>query len=120
MFFSGNVPIKQADDIKRIFQLNVMSRHEKYLGLPSMIGRKNKTFFNEIKLKIQSKMSSWQQKLFSSGGKEVLIKVVAQTVPSYAMGVFKIPVGLCDDIQRNIASFWWSKKKDKKGISWTR
>ncbi|KAL9441066.1 hypothetical protein AB3S75_019689 [Citrus x aurantiifolia] len=85
-----------------------------------MIGRKKKTFFNEIKLKIQSKISSWQQKLFSSGGKEVLIKAVAQAVPAYAMSVFKIPAGLCDDIQRNIAGFWWSKKKDKKGISWTR
>ena len=120
MFFSGNAPAKQFSYIKRIFQLNVMSRHEKYLGLPSMIGRKKKTFFNEIKLKIQSKIFNWQQKLFSSGGKEVLIKAVAQAIPAYAMSVFKIFVGLCDDIKRNIAGFWWSKKKENRGIPWTR
>ena len=45
---------------------------------------------------------------------------MAQAVPAYAMSVFKIPVGLCDDIQRNIAGFWWSKKKEKRGIPWTR
>ena len=59
MFFNGNVQANHISDIKRIFQLNVVSKHEKYLGLPSMIRRKKKTFFNEIKLKIQSKISSW-------------------------------------------------------------
>lgn len=54
MFFSGNVPENQISATKRIFQLNVVSKHEKYLGLPSMIVRKKKTFFNEIKLKVHS------------------------------------------------------------------
>ena len=78
MFFSGKVHENQILTIKRIFQLNVVTEHEKYLGLPSMIGRKKKAFFNETKLKVQSKISSWQQKLFSSGGKEVLIKIVVR------------------------------------------
>ncbi|KAL9413382.1 hypothetical protein AB3S75_041953 [Citrus x aurantiifolia] len=85
-----------------------------------MIGRKKKVFFNEIKLKVQSKISSWKQKLFSSGGKEVLIKAVAQAVPAYAMSVFKIPMGLCNEIQQSIAGFWWSKRKEKRGIFWTK
>ena len=77
MFFSSKIHENQISAIKRIFQLNVVTKHEKYLGLPSMIGRKKNAFFNEIKLKVQSKISSWKQKLFSSGGKEVLIKAVA-------------------------------------------
>jgi hypothetical protein len=35
-----------------------------------------------------------------SGAKEVLIKSVAQTIPTYSMGVFKLPVTLCDDLTR--------------------
>ncbi|KAH9649685.1 putative reverse transcriptase/RNA-dependent DNA polymerase [Citrus sinensis] len=46
---------------------------------------------------------SSMHKLFSSGGKEILIKAVAQAVPSYAMSVFKIPLAVCNDIQRAIA-----------------
>ncbi|KAK9191069.1 hypothetical protein WN943_019680 [Citrus x changshan-huyou] len=85
MFFSGNVQENWISVIKRIFQLNVVSKHEKYLGMPSMIGRKKKYFFNEVKLKVQSKISGWQQKCFSSGGKEILNKAVAQAVLAYAM-----------------------------------
>lgn len=59
IFFSGNVYENQISAIKRIFQLNVISKHEKYLSLPTMTGRK-KIVFNEIKLKVQSKISSRQ------------------------------------------------------------
>ncbi|KAL9441656.1 hypothetical protein AB3S75_020202 [Citrus x aurantiifolia] len=68
-----------------------------------MVGKKRTSFFNDVKLKVLSKISNWQYKLFSSGGKEILIKVIAQAVPVYAMSVFKIPLGLCNDIQRAMA-----------------
>lgn len=71
-------------------------------------------------MKVQSKISSWQQKCFSSGGKETLIKAVAQVVPIYAMSIFKISTGLCDGIQQAIARFWLSNKNEKKEIFWTK
>ena len=42
-----------------------------------MVGRKKIRFFNDIKLRVMSKILGWQCKFFSSGGKEVLIKAVA-------------------------------------------
>ena len=113
MFFSENAKQGQISTIKDIFQLQVASRHEKYLGLPSMVGRKKTSFFNEIKLRIINKISNWQANFFSSGGKEILIKAVAQAMPAYAMSVFKLPLGLCEDMQRAIAGFWWGKKGRK-------
>lgn len=114
MFFSSNVGDDKISAIKNLFKLNVVSKHEKYLGLPSMIGRKKKrNFFNGAKHKILSKISRWEHKLFSCGGKEVLIKAVAQSVPTYAMIVFKIPIGICNDIQRAVARFWSGSKEDK-------
>lgn len=67
MFFSQNTKQELISSIKNVFQLQVVSRHEKYLGLPSMVGRNNINFFNDMKLRILSKISSWQAKLFSCG-----------------------------------------------------
>ena len=55
MFFSDNAKQGQIATIKDIFQLQVVSRHEKYLGLPSMVGRKKTSFFKKIKLRIINK-----------------------------------------------------------------
>ncbi|KAH9709496.1 putative reverse transcriptase/RNA-dependent DNA polymerase [Citrus sinensis] len=120
MFFSGKASSEQISAIKSIFQLKVVPKYEKYLGLPPMLGRNKMSFFKEVKLKVTSKISSWHHKLFSAGGKEILIKAVAQAVPAYAMSVFKLPKGLCEDIQKEIARFWWGTKKDKHGIHWAR
>lgn len=85
-----------------------------------MIERRTKSFFNEIKLRVLRKISSWHHKFFSCGGKEILIKAVAQAVPTYAMSVFKLPLGLCDDMQGTIAKFWWGSTEVKKSIHWSR
>ncbi|KAH9724434.1 putative reverse transcriptase/RNA-dependent DNA polymerase [Citrus sinensis] len=120
MLFSSNVHNSQIEIIKGIFQLNVVSKHNKYLGLPSMVGKRKISFFNETKLRIWNKLSSWQNKLFSSGGREVLIKAVAQAVPAYAMSVFKLPASICEDIQKAIARFWWGSSSDRRGIHWAK
>ncbi|KAH9672717.1 putative reverse transcriptase/RNA-dependent DNA polymerase [Citrus sinensis] len=120
IFCSGKLSAEQISAMKNIFQLKMVSKYEKYLGLPSMIGRKKTSFFNEVKPKVLSKILNWQHKFFSSGGKEVLIKAVAQGVPAYAMSVFKIPSTLCEDIQKAMAKFWWGNKKEKNGIHWAR
>ncbi|KAH9649037.1 hypothetical protein KPL70_025830 [Citrus sinensis] len=36
------------------------------------------------------------------------------------MSVFKLPLGLCEDIQQAIASFWWGSKKEQRHIHWAR
>lgn len=41
------------------------------------------------------------------GGKEILLKAVIQSIPVFAMAVFKIPKKVCKDITDAMASFWW-------------
>lgn len=100
------MPQHTINEIKYLFNLQVVSLHERYLGLPSMVGRNKMTFFNLIKHRVIGKLNSWQSKLFSSGGKEVLIKAVIQAISTYAMSVFRVPQKLCNKIQRLIKRFW--------------
>ena len=48
-----------------------------------------------------------------------MIKVVVQSIPAYSMGVFKLPVGLCKDIEAMIRKFWWGSGESKK-IHWVK
>ena len=44
--------------------------------------------------------------MLSRAGKEVLIKAVAQSIPTYSMGVFQLPKKLCDGLDAMCARFW--------------
>ena len=79
---------------------------ETYLGLPMIEGREKKRMFGSIKDKIWSKLYSYQKKLFSQAGKEGLLKVVIQDMSAYLMSCFKIPEGLCEEIEGLLARFW--------------
>ncbi|GAA0167235.1 hypothetical protein LIER_22212 [Lithospermum erythrorhizon] len=64
--------------------------------------------------KVKSKVEKWQFKLLSRVGKEILIRVVAEAIPSYAMQCFKLPVTLCHDLESLMAKFWWGSKEGKR------
>ena len=80
--------------------------HSKYLGLPTMFDKSKKISFRAIRDRIWKKIQGWKEKLLSRAGKEVLIKVVVQTIPSFAMSCFKLPARLCSDISTLVQKFW--------------
>ena len=42
--------------------------HNKYLGLPLIIGKSKVEIFAEIKEKVEKKLSGWKEKILSVGG----------------------------------------------------
>ena len=56
--------------------------------------------------------------MLSRAGKEVLIKAVAQLIPTYTMVVFQLPRKLCDDLNAMCARFWWGQVRSKRKIHW--
>ena len=44
------------------------TRHKKYLGLPSIIGKSKIEIFVEIKEKVEKKLLGWREKILSVGG----------------------------------------------------
>jgi hypothetical protein len=53
--------------------------------------------------------------MLSQSAREVLIKSIAQAIPTYVMGVFKLPFSVCDDLTKLIRDYWWGVEKGKKG-----
>jgi hypothetical protein len=95
-----------------------IKQYERYLGLPSFVGRAKYSSFAQIKERVWSKLKGWKGKLISQAGREVLIKSVAQAIPSYAMSCFRLPNRLIQEIEVIIRRFWWGQGGDKGKMHW--
>ncbi|KAJ0018154.1 hypothetical protein Pint_10775 [Pistacia integerrima] len=87
-------------------------------GLPPIVGRSRANAFRSIKQRAWQKLQAWKEKLLSQGGKEVLLKVVTLSIPSYSMSCFLLPSSLCAELENTMARFWWGQRKDERIIHW--
>ena len=60
----------------------------------------------------------WKEKLLFIGGREVLIKAVAQVVPMYTMICFLLPKTMCNDLERMMRNFWWGQRNQESKMTW--
>ena len=70
----------------------------KYLGLPFLVGRNKREIFSFVKERVWKKSHGWKEKMLSKAGKEILIKAVLQSIPTYVMSVFLLPKTLCVEV----------------------
>ncbi|XP_050217619.1 uncharacterized protein LOC126668470 [Mercurialis annua] len=121
IMFSVNSPDKLREDICRLLGVDEVADQGKYLGLPSLVGRNKRQILNFIRDRVWHKIKGWSAKTLSRGGKEILLKTVAQAMPNFVMNVFLIPLDLCDELERMMNSYWWGRnREEKKGICWAR
>ena len=121
LFFSKNTDVHVQEVIKNSLGVPAIQHYEKCLSLPSFIGRNKKACFTQIKERIWAKMQGWKEKLLSQAGKEIMIKAVVQSIPTYSMSVFKLLMGLCKDIEAMIRKFWCGQGDNRKKhwINWS-
>lgn len=118
MVFSKNVPPALCDSLAHSLGVVIVAKHEKYLGLPTFVGRKKIETFGYIKERLSKKLEGWQGKILSGAGKDLLIRVVAQSLPSYAMSCFLLTKMFCDSLHQLCAKFWWGSRPENRKIHW--
>ena len=104
--------------MKQKFGAQIIQHHEKYLGLPLLVGKGKRKAFNRIKDQVGRKIASWKGKLLSNGGREILIKAVAQAMPTYIMSCFKLSKSLCKEMNSMMSNFWWGQKEKERKMAW--
>ena len=100
--------------IKEALDVLVVQQYEKFLALPSFKGRKKKESFDNIKQRVWKKLQGWDGKLLSQARRDILIKAIAQALPTYMMSCFKLPVGLCHHIAALIRRFFGGQQGDNR------
>ena len=59
-----------------------------------------------------------EREIYFTGKEGILIKTVAQAVPTYTMSIFKIPKQICEDINSVLARYWWGQLQGENKVHW--
>ena len=86
--------------------------------MPFDVGNSINGVFKYLKDRVWKRVQGWMEMLLSAAGKEVLIKAVAQAVPTYSMACFRLPRGLCHHINNMLSNFLWESKEGRRRTCW--
>jgi hypothetical protein len=88
ILFSPNTTALMRAEICEALHIDTEALSDKYLGLPTFVGIDRSDSFESLIERIIQRINGWKEKLLSIGGKEILLKAVAQAISMYAMSVF--------------------------------
>lgn len=100
LFFSKNVSAEMKGIIKRIAGMKILAKIGKYLGFPFVEDRRPRNKINYIVDRVKSKLAGWKTNCLSMAGKVILAKFVLSAIPLYPMQVAKVPVSVCNGIEK--------------------
>jgi hypothetical protein len=93
---------------------------EKYLGLPTPLGRSTDSQFGHIVTNIKKLVKGWCLKTMSSAAREVLVKSICQAIPTNPMSCFQLSKNLCKKITSMLTRFWRRGDENKGKIHWKK
>ena len=105
LFFSSNTKKQVKLTIQIMLGAQIMTNCVRHLGLPMVGGKSKMSTFREVQERVTKRVMGWKEKYISKVGREVLIKTIAQVIPTYSMNKFKIPKKFCDDINSVLAKY---------------
>ena len=86
VFFSKNCSQDTKTEVCQELDIHKEALAERYLGLPTESGRSLSGLFEFLPAQVRSKIDGWCGREARCAGREVLIKSVAQAVPTYSAG----------------------------------
>ncbi|XP_024196362.1 uncharacterized protein LOC112199609 [Rosa chinensis] len=93
--FSKNVKRAKQDELATSLGVLLVDKHDKYLGLPTELSYSKAEAFKFLSEKVRKRTRGSREKTLRAAGKEIMIKAVAQSIPTYVMSCFELPKHLC-------------------------
>jgi hypothetical protein len=116
-FGEGCVP-DTKEMAKQVLEVDTEALSERYLGLPTVVGRSKEGCFQYITERSGLKVSGWKGQGLSKKGKEILVKSVLQATPAYPMSCFKFNKTQCKKLGSISANFWWGDADGSPKVHW--
>ncbi|GMI85899.1 hypothetical protein HRI_002259200 [Hibiscus trionum] len=120
IFFGSNVVEENKEDVCRVLGVSMTTNPEKYLGLPTFVGRDKKKAFADLRGRFLKCSKNWNSCKLSQGGKSIFIRSVLQALPLFAMCCFLFPKSICQELESIMARFCWQRSVERRGIHWCK
>ncbi|XP_019170961.1 PREDICTED: uncharacterized protein LOC109166463 [Ipomoea nil] len=119
LFFKAN--LQEALEVKKCLGV-----YEAFSGQAVNFQKSSITFsrrdrsavFAYVEQKLRQRFGSWNKRLLSKAGKEVLLKSVAQAMPTYTMSIYLLPLSLCNALEKLMNRYWWGQRGSQGSIHW--
>ena len=121
IFFSRSYSAEAETEVTQCLNIEREALEEKYLGLPTAIWQIYLVgAFEKICSRIQNLVNGWCLKKLGAAGREILIKAVAQSVPTFSMSYFPLSKTTCKKITSSLARYWWGGDGDTSKLYWKK
>ena len=114
----SNVFNRTRDRIKRLTNFRQIQGPLIYLWCPIFIGRPMIMCFYDLVNKVVCRITGWQTKQLSYGGKALLTKNVLQAIHIHLLFVVTPPSSVIKQIQRLMVDFFWGWRNGRKRYHW--
>ncbi|KAL0434667.1 UNVERIFIED_CONTAM: hypothetical protein Sradi_0174600 [Sesamum radiatum] len=122
MAFSQNTAMEGRVELAEVLGVQIVEKHEKYLGLPIDVGRSKRAVFQYIKERTWTKLLSWQCLNLLQVSHMVFLHSVIQLMPTLVMGCLLLPLSTWYEIEGMMADFLWHNKEHRHvyWIAWAK
>lgn len=114
--FSKNVSPTLARSLSRKSGISLTSCLGKYLGVPLLQERVNKTTFLAIVDNVHTRLSGWKASYLSLAGLGTLIKAVTSGMPNHLMQTNLLPAATLETLDKANGDFLWGSENGKRKI----
>lgn len=100
------MPVEEQVSLSQNLQVNLVQTPSKYLGLNFKFRGRRVADFQNLIVRFQSKLQSWNAKLLSQAGRTTLISSILQAMPLYTFSCFRVPETVCKKLDSLTRAFW--------------
>ncbi|XP_056688102.1 uncharacterized protein [Spinacia oleracea] len=114
VFFSNNVCEDNRNAIYTTLGMDSTMNLGLHLGMPTLSSRITKEKFSHLCEKIDRRLVGWKTKYLSLTGRITLAKSTISSMAFYSMQTEKLPLAICDEIDKRTRWFIWGGSETKR------
>lgn len=118
IFFGKGCQEEKKAELKTTLGVQSEALSERYLGLPTLVGRSKDGTFKYVTESSKGKVSGWKGQGLSKAAREVLVKSGLQAVPTFTMSCFRLTKKMCGNLTSISSKFWWGAANGERKVHW--